>query len=46
MVNKESKVKKPNAVARDLRTPKYRQRVERSKKAYSRKPKHSGAQHE
>jgi stalled ribosome alternative rescue factor ArfA len=46
MVKKERKVKKSNAVARDLRTPKYRQRVERSKKAYSRKPKHSGAHYE
>lgn len=30
-----------NAVARDLRTPKYRQRVERNRKTYSRKIKHS-----
>lgn len=33
---------KPNAVAKDLRTPKYRMRVVKMKKAYVRKPKHRG----
>lgn len=31
-----------NPVARDLRTPKYKMRVVKSKKAFRRKPKHSG----
>jgi stalled ribosome alternative rescue factor ArfA len=29
-----------NAVAKDLRTPKYKMRVERNRKAYNRKSKH------
>jgi hypothetical protein len=33
-------------IARDLHTPKYRQRVVQSKKAYKRKPKHKGKDHE
>ena len=32
---------KKNAIARDLRSPKYRPRVVKSKKAYVRRPKHS-----
>jgi len=36
-------VSKPrNWVAKDLRTPKYRQRIELSKKQYKRKEKHRG----
>jgi len=31
---------KQNVVAKDLRTPKYRLRVVKNKKAYTRKPKH------
>jgi len=31
---------KQNAIAKDLRSPKYRPRVVKSKKAYSRRPKH------
>jgi len=31
---------KKNAIAKDLRSPKYRPRVVKSKKAYSRRPKH------
>jgi len=33
-------MRKSNAVARDLRSPKYRQRVERNRKQYRRKDKH------
>lgn len=36
---KEKKVAKRNPVARDLRTPKYRPRIVKSKKVYSRKGK-------
>lgn len=34
-----------NAVAKDLRTPKYRMRVVRSKVLYKRKPKHAKGDH-
>lgn len=34
-------MKRRNAIARDLRTPKYRPRVVRSRKTYSRKVKHA-----
>ncbi len=40
LVIQESKPR--NWIAKDLRTPKYRQRVELSKKKYSRKEKHRG----
>lgn len=40
------KVRKRNPVARDLRTPKYRLRVVKSKKLYSRKAKHPEQIHE
>lgn len=39
-------MKKPNAVARDLRSPKYRQRVERNRKQYARHDKHRGQQND
>ncbi len=34
-----------NAVAKDLRTPKYKMRVVKSKKLYRRKVKHQGKNH-
>ena len=40
LVIKSSKPR--NWIAKDLRTPKYRQRVELSKKQYKRKEKHRG----
>jgi stalled ribosome alternative rescue factor ArfA len=40
-VQDKKKMRKSNAVARDLRSPKYRQRVERNRKAYQRRAKHS-----
>jgi len=36
---------KRNAIAKDLHTAKYRQRVVRSKKVYTRKTKHKGKAH-
>jgi len=36
---------KANAVAKDLRTPKYRMRVVKCKKVYRRKAKHAGKNH-
>ena len=38
--------KRGNVVAKDLRTPKYRARVVKSKKAYRRKDKHSRANYD
>lgn len=37
----EKKRKRPSSVAKDLRTPKYRMRVEVDKKVYNRKKKES-----
>jgi hypothetical protein len=37
MVNKQKVRRRQNVIARDLRTPKYRQRIVKSKKTYDRK---------
>jgi hypothetical protein len=34
-------IKRNNPIAKDLRTPKYKMRVVKSKKVYQRKPRHS-----
>ena len=39
MIKKSRKQSKANPVAKDLRTPKYKQRLVKSKKAYDRKKK-------
>lgn len=39
-MKKKSKPKRRNTVAKDLRTPKYRMRVEEQKNSYQRTPKH------
>ena len=39
MIKKKKKQKKSNPIAKDLRTPKYKQRSVKSKKIYNRKKK-------
>ena len=39
MIEKKKKQKKSNPIAKDLRTPKYKQRSVKSKKIYNRKKK-------
>ena len=39
MIKKAKKYKKSNPIAKDLRTPKYRQQLVKSKKIYNRKKK-------
>ena len=39
MIKKAKRYKKPNPIAKDLRTPKYKQQLVKNKKIYNRKKK-------